>query len=161
MNEAQISTNEILHIPIGSLAKYEVSKLYSLLSQATKELEQTKRVKQWIESAISLKYQEHVAAKRLRLEKDTGIINLEDNGYKVTSDVTKKVEWDQAKLSKIAATIAVSGGKISDYVESYYTVPENKYNSWSQSVKNMFAPARTLKLGNPTYKLTKLHDEVV
>lgn len=159
MNEEQISIKEILHVPIGAIAKYKVEQLYELLNEAAGNLEQVKRTKQWIESAVALKYEEQVKAKRLRLEKDIGVIHLEDGGFKLTSEVAKKVEWDQMKLAKIAATIAVNGGVLSDYVESYYHVPESKYNSWSETIKNLFVPARTLTLGKASYRLTRLTGE--
>lgn len=160
MNQEQVTIKEILHIPIGQLAKYKVEDLYHLMSQASEELERVKRTKQWIESAISLKYEEHIKAKRLRLEKDTGVIHLEDNGFKISNDIPKKVEWDQQKLAKVATTIAINGGDLSDYLETHYTVSENKYNNWSSEIKSLFASARVLKLGKPTYKLAKLDGEV-
>ena len=160
MEETKLTIQDILHIPIGVVAKYNPKDLYQLVAEVSTQLEQAKRTKQWLESAIALKYEEQIRAKRLRLEKDTGTIHLEDNGFKLTTEVLKKVEWDQSKLAKIVATIVVNGGVLSDYVESYYHVPESKYNGWSETVKNLFAPARTLTLGKANYKLTKLNSKV-
>ncbi|WP_375331661.1 hypothetical protein [Candidatus Tisiphia endosymbiont of Temnostethus pusillus] len=155
-----MNKDNVLHVPIGSLAKYQIQDLYQLLQQVSEQLEQAKKTREWLLSAISLKYGEHVRAKRLRLEKDTGIIHLEDNGFKISCDVVKKVEWDQQKLAKIATDILVNGGNLNDFVETYYNVLEAKYNSWSSTIKNIFEPARTLKLGKPIYKLNRLDQEV-
>lgn len=155
-----ISLNEILHIPIGKLSGYEVWHLQDLLEQSTEKLELAKRQREWLLSAISLKYHERVNAKRLRLEKDSGVIHLEDDGFKVSCDIAKKVEWDQTKLGEIAANIMTSGGNLADYIDIHYNVPESRYRSWAGGVQNIFAPARTVKLGTPVYKLTKLGLEV-
>ncbi|MDR0774500.1 MAG: hypothetical protein LBE72_04260 [Rickettsia sp.] len=90
-----MNKDNVLHVPIGSLAKYQIQDLYQLLQQVSEQLEQVKKTREWLLSAISLKYGEHVRAKRLRLEKDTGIIHLEDHSFKISCDVVKKVEWDQ------------------------------------------------------------------
>ncbi|MDR0774501.1 MAG: hypothetical protein LBE72_04265 [Rickettsia sp.] len=63
-------------------------------------------------------------------------------------------------MAKIATDILVNGGNLSDFVETYYNVLEAKYNSWSSTIKNIFEPARTLKLGKPIYKLNRLDQEV-
>jgi len=160
MEEIKATIQGILHVPIGAVAEYRPSDLYQLLIEVLAELERAKRTKQWLESAIALKYEEQVRAKRLRQEKDTWTIHLEDNGFKLTSEVAKKVEWNQTKLAEIATTIAVNGGVLSDYVETYYTIPKTKYNGWSETVKNLFEPARTVILGKASYKLTRLDSEV-
>ncbi|WP_341761062.1 hypothetical protein [Candidatus Tisiphia endosymbiont of Thecophora atra] len=155
-----MNKDNVLHIPIGSLAKYQIQDLYQLLQQVLEQLEQAKKAREWLLYAISLKYGEHIRAKRLRLEKDTGVIHLEDNGFKISCDVVKKVEWDQQKLAKIATDILINGGNLSDFVETYYNVLEAEYNSWSSTIKKIFEPARTLKLGKPIYKLNRLDQEV-
>ncbi|WP_417905289.1 hypothetical protein [Candidatus Tisiphia endosymbiont of Micropterix aruncella] len=155
-----MNKDNVLHVPIGSLAKYQIQDLYQLLQQVSDQLEQAKKTREWLLSAISLKYGEHVRAKRLRLEKDTGVIHLEDNGFKISCDVVKKVEWDQHKLAKIVTDILINGGNLSDFIETYYNISEAKYNSWSSTIKNIFEPARTLKLGKPIYKLNRLDQEV-
>lgn len=151
---------EISGIPIGALATYAPQRLHELLAKACVELERAKKIKQWLEAAIALKYEEQIRAKRMRLEKDSGIIHLEDGGYRLTSEIEKKVEWDQQKLAKIATDIMTSGGNLADYMVLRYNVYEHSYNSWSESVRNTFNQARTVKLGKATYKLTKLGEEV-
>ena len=108
MKEKQLIA-EVPAIPIGTLASYSPEQLHALLAEARAELERTKTTKQWIEAAIALKYRERIWAKRLRLEKDSGVIHLEDGDYRLTSEIVKKVDWDQAALAKVAGQIALSG----------------------------------------------------
>jgi hypothetical protein len=151
--------NEMLHVPIGTLAKYRAEELYKLLFQISEELEKVKRTKQWIEAAIAMKYEEQICAKRLRLEKDSGVIHLEDDGFRVTADVSKKVEWNQELLTKVVGDIAIKGGAVADYALTHYSIPERWYSSWSEGVRSMFLPARIVKLGKPTYKLVRLEGD--
>lgn len=151
-----MGTSSIIHIPIGSLANYKAEQLYDLLNQAKEELSRAQITKEWLESAIALKYSEQIRTKRLRLEKDSGVVHIEDGDYKLTSNVAKKVEWDQAALAKIASHIALGGKNIDDYLKIYYKVSEKSYNSWSDGVRKLFQPARTIRLSNPSYELVKL-----
>jgi hypothetical protein len=150
--------SEMLHVPIGTLAKYRAEELHRLLFQVSEELERVKRTRQWIEAAIAMKYEEQICAKRLRLEKDSGVIHLEDDGFRVTGDVAKKVEWDQKKLQKVIADLMAKGVQIDNYVDTIYHVPESKFNEWSTTLQSVFTIARNVKHGTAKYKLTKLND---
>ncbi|MCC8483906.1 MAG: hypothetical protein LN561_05115 [Rickettsia endosymbiont of Labidopullus appendiculatus] len=157
MTKQLINTpSDILNIPIGKLAKYPVEDLYNLFFQSLEILEQAKLLKQWLHSAIAMKYDVFIQAKRRRMEKDTGIIRLEENGFTITNDLQKKVEWQQKPLAKIIGNLLASDGNLSNYIEIYYHIPEVKYNNLPQNIKNILAPARVIKLGNSVYNLTKL-----
>src|SRR5689334_12643568 len=107
---------EMSTIPIGTLAGYTPERLHDLLAESLKELERAKAAKQRIESAIAFKYQEQIIAKRLRMEKDSGVIHLEDEGYRLSSEIKKKVDWDQRALARVAGHIALNGKSLSDYM---------------------------------------------
>lgn len=158
MNEKLATTTiDILKIPIGSLSKFETKQLYEYLVEANKQLEEAKRLKQWLHSAIALKYEPFVSAKRRRMEKDSGVIDLEEPNFKVTNDIPRKIEWRQDILGKIVCQFLLQGGNLSDYVEVYYHIPEEKYESLPEEIKHKVKPARIIKLGNPVYKITKLN----
>lgn len=152
--------NTIIHTPIGELASLEAYQLYELLEVAKLHWQRSKQTKQWLESAIAMKYSKQLLAKRQRLGKDTGIIHLDDNGFKLTNDIPKKPAWDQQKLAEVISKIEESGDDPSEYVEVTYKVPESKFKSWPSSIQNIFEPARTLKTGQPSYVLTPEHEEV-
>ncbi|WP_040257267.1 hypothetical protein [Rickettsia hoogstraalii] len=147
--------NDILNVPIGSLAKFETKQLYEYLTEANKRLDEAKKFKDWLHSAIALKYDPFVKAKRKRMEKDTGIIHIDESNFKITNDVPKKVEWRQDILGRLLADLIAKGGNMSDYVEITYHIPEAKYNSLSEKEKYKINAARIIRLGNPVYKITK------
>lgn len=158
---SNISLDEMMRMPIGDIAKLNSAELYSLLNEATHMLAHAKKVRQWVEAAIAMKYAEQIRAKRQRMEKDTGVIHIEDNGYRLTTDVTKKTEWDQDKLEQIVAAIHKEGDNPLEYVDVTYKVPERKYTAWPESIRKIFEPARTIKTGNPSYALAPIDKEAV
>ncbi|HJD59783.1 MAG TPA: hypothetical protein LFW20_03850, partial [Rickettsia endosymbiont of Omalisus fontisbellaquei] len=111
---------DIATIPIGSLSKFETKRLYEYLIEANKKLDEAKKLKQWLPSAIALKYDPYMNAKRLRMEKDSGIIHIDEQHFKITNDIPKKVEWRQDILGKLLAGFVAKGGNIPDYVEVTY-----------------------------------------
>lgn len=161
MSEKIITIEEMLGTPITVIANYSVERLYQLMKQADERLSVARRHKQWLESAIRLKYEERVRAKRMRLEKDSGVVHIEEDGFKLTADVTKKVDWDQRELQKIIADLLAKGVNLDDFVETSYKVTERKFSSWSESVRNVFLPARTVRFGSSKFALSKLDTEVV
>lgn len=149
-----INIDKLLETPTGSIASYSPKLLYDLQIRVNNHLNRTKKAKAWLENAIGFKYDPIFRAKRLRMEKDTGVVHIEDMNYRITSEIKKKVIWEQEALANLAAEIAKSGEDIADYIDIIYIVPERRYNDFADSVKKMFDKARQLELGNPTYTLT-------
>ncbi|HJD60042.1 MAG TPA: hypothetical protein LFW20_05265, partial [Rickettsia endosymbiont of Omalisus fontisbellaquei] len=147
--------NDILNVPIGSLTKYETKQLYEYLTEANKRLDEAKKFREWIHSAIALKYDVFMKTKRQRLEKDSGIIHIDEQHFKITNDIPKKVEWRQDILGKLLAGFVAKGGNIPDYVEVTYHISEAKYNALPEKIKHQVNAARVIRLGNPVYKITK------
>jgi hypothetical protein len=87
-------TNAIMHVPIDALSKYPLDQLFELLARATAELETAKRTKEWLEFAISLKYQRSNHTKRLHAGRSISIMHFRNHGdYKPT-----KLRQKQNKL---------------------------------------------------------------
>ncbi len=160
IDKGNFNNNTVFKMPIGTLAKYPSKKLFELFTTVNEELSQAKRASQWVEAAISLKFQERVQAKRLYLGKNTGIIHVEENNFRFSSDIPKKVLWHQPYLARVVDDLKLRGHKYSDYIDIVYKVSENKYNSWPSSLQEIFKPARTIKAGNPTCKFISLKKNV-
>lgn len=148
--------DEILHVPIGTLSKYSPDKLHILLNEAEDDLGRCRRAKKWIESAISFKYEAHMRYQRQYLGKSTGIVHIEDDGYKVTHDLAKKVVWDQKELKKVMAKLILQGVNVDEYITTTYNVLERKYKGWSALLKDMFQDARCVGVSSSTYKIEKI-----
>ena len=144
------------HIPIGKLSELEISKLVSLQRDAIANLDQAKRLKDWLDSAISLKYQNRVTDIRQTQDKVTGTIHFNDGNFKVTSVVTKRVDWDQAKLKEAVSEIKEFGDNPYEYVTISYKLSETKFNAWPEYIKKFFRPARILKTSKETFKIEEI-----
>ena len=149
-----LSLEQAQAMSIGELAGVTAAELMHVQAEAANYLRNAKELKDWIDGAIAMKYEPKVSELRTQLGKDTGIINFDDQGVRVTSDLPKKPVWDQSQLSEIAQRIAASGDNPAEFLDITYKVAERKYTAWPENLRTVFEPARTLKTGKPTFRLS-------
>lgn len=154
-----LSLHDAQTLSIGELAGVHPADLLRLQQEADAELYMAKRLKEWVEGAIALKYDQRVQALRQQLGKETGTVHFDDDGVRVTADLPKKPAWDQRKLAEIAQRIAASGDDPGEFLEITYRVAERKYTAWPESLRKAFEPARTLKTGKPTFRLSTAEEK--
>ena len=139
---------------IGVLSALPAHALANLQQQATHGMAHAKAAKEWVDGAIAQRYASDAQTKRQALDKDTGSVVLVDEGYRITADLPKRTHWDQKMLAGIAKRILSSGDDPAQFMEIAYKVPERKYQAWPDSIRDAFSPARTLKTGKQTFKLS-------
>lgn len=143
---------------IGDLASATAADLQQVQAEASELLRKSKVLKDWIDGAVALKYEQRAQAIRLEQGKDTGKVHFVDDGIRVTSELSKRPEWDQQKLAEIAKRIAEAGDDPAEFIDVAYKVSERKYTAWPESLRAAFEPARTLKTGKPTFHLETVKD---
>jgi hypothetical protein len=153
MNQNKINLQDVPNIPIGTLSKLAPEQLLSLQEQAVQHLQRAKMLKDWLDNSIALKYRDVASNIRSLDSKDTGTVHFTDGEYKVTSVLTKKVEWNQDKLKDVVSAIRQHGDNPDEYIDTSYKISETKYTSWPEHIKNIFKPARVLKTGAETFKI--------
>lgn len=84
-----------------------------------------------------------------------GIVHLNIGGKNVKVDVAKKVEWLQEELEHLWNQIKSDGSDPKQYIIAEYRVSENLYKSWGDNLKSHFAPARVVRPGNTSLKITE------
>ncbi len=156
----QITISEVPNIPIGKLSTLAPEQLLCLQKQAEINLQNAKRLKDWLDSSISMKYREIASNIRKLDYKDSGTIHFSDGDYKITCVVAKRIEWNQQKLKNVISAIKDYGDNPAEYVEISYKVPETKYNAWPEHIKNIFKPARVFKLSKESFAITASSKEV-
>jgi len=149
---------EIRHKPIGEIAMLPVEHLALLQEDATAALDASKQLKEWIDSAIVLRFADKVAALRREAGKDTGTVRFEQDGITVVADLPKKVDWDQNLIAAVVERIRASGEDPGQYVDIAIKVPERKYTAWPENIRAAFAPARTVGTGKQTIRLSLTAD---
>lgn len=132
--------------------------LMQLQAAAVEALQKAKELKDWIDGAIALKYEVQAKALRAQMGKNTGTVHFDDDGIRVTTNLAKKPVWDQKKLSEIAKRITANGDDPTEYLDITYKVAERKYTAWPESLRESFAPARTLKTGKATFQLIPIEE---
>jgi hypothetical protein len=90
--------------------------------------------------------------------KDTGTVRFQDGSVEITAELTKKIDWDQEKLTRLADEIHAGGENPRDYLEITFKVPESAYTAWPERICKAFEPARTVHIGRATYRLTILNE---
>lgn len=146
-----INYHQTLQYSVRQIAELPVQDLKKLRDEAEEIFEHAKKSKTWIDIAIAMKYQARTDRIREAQDKDTGVIHFEDGDMPITAETPKRVEWDQKKLAEIAQKISAGGEDPTEYIDISYKVAERKYTAWPESLRDSFAPARTLKPGKQTF----------
>jgi coenzyme F420-reducing hydrogenase alpha subunit len=155
---SQLTPDQVLVTPAGELAELSSESLFKLKNDAADLLAAAKAIVEHVDRALDLRYAQRAHQLRLAAGKDTGVVHFDDGQVRITADLPKKVEWDQAKLNDITRRIAANGEDPTEYVEISYRISETKFNAWPETLKSAFAPARTLKTGKPGFRLALIQE---
>jgi hypothetical protein len=142
------------HLPIGEVINLPAEHLALLQAEARDALEAAKRLQDWIEAAIRLRYEQRAIAARGTAGKDTGTVRFDDGDVTVIADLPKRVDWDQRRLAALVEQIRASGEEPGEYIEVSFNVPERAYAAWPERIRTVFEPARTVRTGRQTFKLS-------
>jgi hypothetical protein len=146
------------HLPIGEVIALPSEHLALLQSDARDAHDASKRQLDWIEGAIALRYEQQAIAARGAAGKDTGIVRFQDGTVEVAVELPKRVEWDQRRLAALVEQIRAGGEDPSEYVELTFKVSERAYAAWPERIRSAFEPARTVRTGKPSYRLTLMSE---
>lgn len=155
---SHLTPDQVLVTPAGELAELSSESLFKLKNDAADLQAAAKAIVEHVDRALDLRYAQRAHQLRLAAGKDTGVVHFEDGQVRITADLPKKVEWDQAKLNDITLRIAANGEDPTEYVEISYRISETKFNAWPETLKSAFAPARTLKTGKPGFRLALIQE---
>lgn len=139
--------HEISHLPVEQIAM--------LLEEMSAFKADLKLFDNRLHAALVERFSKSANDMRQAAGNDTGTIRMAIDGHTVIANLPKDVEWDQDELKKSIDQIADSGEPIEQYVSVKYTVMESKYNAWPDSLKAIFAPARSVGVGRETFKIVK------
>ena len=137
----------------AELSALPIEQISDLQSEFAELLADTKAMGAKIAEAIAIRFEPLAAAERIAKKKDTGSVTVAVDGFKCVSDIPKKVEWDQDKLSDAIGKLLFMGKEADHFVNYIYSVSETGYSQMEPEIKALFTPARTVKPGMPTYKL--------
>ena len=147
------SVDDMLNMPTGDLAQMPVELLTALQGELAHANKQLKAATARFSAALEVRYATRAAEARRACGKDTGTVRLADGDYTVVADLPKRIDWDQEKLAQIARNIADSGEDPAEFIGTKLTVSERKYGALPEAWRKGFEPARTVRIGKPTFRL--------
>ncbi|WP_062196626.1 hypothetical protein [Caldimonas taiwanensis] len=154
MNDLTLYPADLAALSVAQLAALPPEQKAEISRNLDEALAWLKQARAKFDAALDAAYGEQARAARLAAGKDFGVVHLTDGALRVTVDVPKRVAWDQAQLSQMARRIAAAGERVEDYLDVEYSVSESRFNHWPQALQRQFEPARTVKPGKPTFRLT-------
>ncbi|MBF0097147.1 MAG: hypothetical protein HQM04_10755 [Magnetococcales bacterium] len=158
--EQPVTLNQLRQMPLGDVAALPVSELARLQKEVAEAMGQTKLVSDLLDGVFVRRFGDRAATIRRETGKDFGLIRFQDGDVDVAMDLPKRPSWDQGKLAGIVQTIRDSGDDPGQFVEVTLDVSERKYTAWPDNIRRVFEPARTVKAGKPSFKLTLREQEV-
>ena len=141
-------------MPVAELLALPAEHLALLQEDARATLDAANRMRDWIEGTVALRYEQRAVSARVAAGKDTGTVRFQDGTVEVIVDLPKRVDWDQPRLASLADQIRAGGEDPSQYVEVSFKVSERAYTAWPDRIRAAFEPARTVRSGKPSYRLT-------
>lgn len=155
--------DSVRHLPVGEVIALPAEHLALLQADAREAVEAAKRLQDWIEAAVALRYEQRAIGARAAAGKDTGTVRFQDGAVEVAVELPKRVEWDGRRLAELAEQIRAGGEDPAEYIETALRVPERAYAAWPERIRQAFEPARTVRTGRAVYRLTicserELHD---
>jgi len=145
-------------MPVSDIIALPAEHLALLQTDAREALDAAKRMQDWIEAAIALRYEQRAVGARAAAGKDTGTVRFQDGTVEVVVDLAKRVDWDQPRLAALSEQIRAGGEDPGQYVEVSFKVSERAYTAWPERIRAAFEPARTVRTGKPTYRLIILSE---
>ena len=131
--------DDVPHLPLGTIAGLPPDQLALLMADAAEALEQVRRVKDWLDGAVDLKYRDRAAMARAAEGKSTGTIRFTDCDFVVVADLPKRVRWDQAKLAEAMEIIRRDWQEDpAQFVRTELKVAESAYSAWPETIRRLF-----------------------
>jgi hypothetical protein len=147
--------SELIDLPVAEIASFPAEILVALQTELNSAAHQLTTITTRFENALEARYGARASDERRSTGKDTGTIRFADGDVEVIANLPKRVDWNQAQLAALIEQIRASGDDPSQYVDIAIKVPERKYAAWPGTIRSAFAPARTVRTGKPTFRLSQ------
>lgn len=147
----QLTLAELDEMPLATLDKH--LNLVAAIKDTARHYEAA------LHASMNKRFSERAGQLRQEAGKSTGTVRFEVDGFVVIADLPKRPEYDQTKLKGAVDALRKWGENPDDYVGIEIKVSETKFNAWPPAVRQLFEPARTLKVGKPTYKLEQIKSD--
>lgn len=154
MGDLSLYPAELAEMSVNQLANLTPERLQEASFNLDELIAWAKKAKVKLDTALEQRFGEQARHSLLESGRDFGTTHFDEGPLRVTFDLPKRVSWDQKKLADIAERVVAAGERVQDYMDVELSVSESAFNNWPPALKDQFAPARTVKPGKPSYRLT-------
>lgn len=126
------------------LAALGADQLYALQQDVDGAVSIWKTRRDKLDEILEQRYGGRAMQKLLSEAKDTGTVNLEDNGFTAKRVTKRNIKYDQSGLGALHKKITDSGDDPKQYIKVEYDISETAYQAWPDKIKAMFEPLRTV-----------------
>lgn len=132
---------------LPDIALLPIELLAILQRDIDERLKRDKAAKARIDAALEVRFSGRASELRQAQAKDTGTVRFDEGDFTIVAELTKRIDWDQDRLSAMVARIRAAGEDPAQYVDIAYKVSERKYAAWPDAIRAGFEPARTVRTG--------------
>lgn len=158
MTDMTIFPADIAAMSVADLAALPPAQKAELHRNLAEASEWLKSARAKFDAALDAACGDQARAALRESGRDFGTTHVSDGALRITFELPRRVSWDQARLSEMAARITAAGERVEDYVDVEFSIPESRFSNWPPALREQFAPARTTKPGKPTFRLALLDD---
>lgn len=148
-----LRTDMLDRVERGEIAELSPEVLNSLHWLVSDELVKARQREHKLHQAFELRYAAKASEALLADGRDTGTVHLPDGRFDVTVNRPKRVEWSQSELRKALDAMTPEDAK--HYAKVEIKIDERKFAAAPPAVQALLSPARTVKVGKPTYSLAE------
>lgn len=141
------------------LRHLDLEEIEAVLAECERTSKLSSAAKKAIVAHLETRFAGAIEAAYEQNAKDFGTIHVIDGAFDVEVSTPKKVEWDQKALHAICVEISEAGDDPREFVNVEYSIEEKKFTAWPGFLQTKFAPARVLKKGSRTVKLSRVKSE--
>ncbi|MCK4125568.1 hypothetical protein HFK83_24780 [Ralstonia pseudosolanacearum] len=150
-----VALQHAMQLPPAHYAEAPLDTYRQLIAQVAQLQAFVKTVRAFADQVSELRYADLARSAILASGRDHGTVRIDDHGQTVKCDLTRIVDWDQAKLKQLSRNIAAAGDDPEQYMVVTFNVPELWYKSWPDTLREQFEGARSVRPGKPSFKLEK------
>ena len=154
MNDITLFPADIAAMSVSQLAALPAAQKAEIDKNLDEALSWLKKVRTKFDAALDAAYGEQARTALRDSGRDFGTAHIDDGALHIKFDLPKKVSRDQKKLSDIAAHIVAGGDKVEHFIDMKLAVSESRFTNWPPSLQQVFAAARTVEPGKPSFTLS-------
>lgn len=153
----RVTLAQLIEMDRGQVDSLSLDLIEMLLEEVAEQKAFVKNADEKLFGTLDRRFSQKAAEARKADDRDTGTVTIDaGHGWRVKADLPKRVSWSQPLLAEAESKLRDQWEEDpAEYIITERKVAESKYNAWPKSIQRLFAPARTVGTGKPSYELVR------